>query len=141
MKKLLTLLFSLLLLTGCVSSDDSHYNGSYTLLKKGNCGNLVIHWEYPDSDFQYTSYDIDLTNFEPYIDESLSANGPGVNLNNLLGTLGYNRSFLSVTPIKITHENMDKIMKKKLNIYLNITDQQGEIYKVKLKYNKNIKDE
>lgn len=140
MKKLLTIILTALLLVGCGASDDSTHTGSYTLLKKGEAASLVVHWEYPDANFQYSTYDIDTTNFSDYIDESLSTNDTGVNLNKLLGTLGYNRSFLSARPIKISHSNVDKIIKKKINIYLNMSDEQGNNYKVKLKYDKSISD-
>ena len=140
MKKLFTIILSVLLLVGCGTSDDSDYTGSYTLLKKGEAASLIVHWEYPDANFQYSTYDIDTTNFSDYIDKSLSTNDTGVNLNKLLGTLGYNRSFLSARPIQISHSNIDKIIKKKINIYLNISDEQGDNYKVKLKYNKSISD-
>ena len=140
MKKLLTIILAALLLVGCGASDNSTHTGSYTLLKKGEAANLVVHWEFPDPNFQYTSYEIDTTNFNTYIDESLSTNNTGVNLNNLLGTLGFNKAFLSAKPIQISHSNVDKILKNKINIYLNMTDDQGNNYKVKLKYNKAISD-
>ena len=140
MKKILTILFAVFLLVGCTAGEDYDYTGSYVLLKKGNACNLVIHWEYPNSEITQKSYEVDTSNISQYIDESLSTEGTGVNLNMLLGSLGYNRAFLSAQPIKINGANADKIAKKKISIYLHLTDTNGNTHKVKLKYDKSIKD-
>lgn len=140
MKKFLALLFSIILLVGCAASEDYDYTGSYVLLKKGSACNIVVHWEYPNNDITVDTFDIDTTNLKSYIDESLPIDGDGVHLNTLLGSLGYNRSFFSTKPIKISGDNADKIAKKKISIYLSVTDTNGNNYKIKLNYNKAIRD-
>ena len=140
MKKIILLLFSILLLVGCAASESYDYTGSYVLLKKGSACNIVVCWEYPSDDITVDTFEIDTKNLEQYIDDSLPIDGDGVNLNMLLGSLGYNRKFFSTRPIKISGDNADKIAKKKTSIYLYVTDTKGNNHKIKLSYNKSIKD-
>ena len=74
MKKILSfaLALSLLLglLIGCTPQDDADYTGRYVLLPKGaEWSSLVVHWEYPDDDFDpiLDSAKVDLSPIEKYI--------------------------------------------------------------------------
>ena len=138
MKKLLCLLF-ILLLCAC-SNEDAEYVGRYAILPKENSTSLVVVWEYPTEDFQFDETNIDVSNLEKYMDETFENTGEGVVLNSLLGNLGFNRKFLAIRPIKIREDSIKKIISKKEYIYLDITDQNGNSYHVKLKYDKSIKE-
>ncbi|MBR5245675.1 MAG: hypothetical protein IKW07_06540 [Clostridia bacterium] len=147
MKKILSfaLALSLLLglLIGCSPKDDADYTGRYVLLPKGaEWSSLVVHWEYPDDDFDpiLESAKVDLSPIEKYINPNADKKGDGVNLNNLLGTLGFNRSFLKTEPVGIDESGVKTIAKKKLPIYLQIESEDGRSVKVRLEYDKSIHD-
>ena len=141
MKKILTILMSILLLFACKAEEDYDYTGSYALIRNEGNTSIVIHWEYPSDDFDpdISSAKLDLTNLENYIDENLTSTGNGPILNNLLGSLGYNRSYLHVEPILISEDNINKIIHKNIKLQLTIQDKSGKSYKVRLTYNKSIK--
>lgn len=142
MKRRLFCLLMLLLLAGCSSTpqDNADDIGHYGLIPKGDCASLVVHWVYPDAEFQYTSFDLDLSSLDAYIDPDADLTNGGVNLNNLLGTLGGNRAFFSARAIGIDHDGVAQIIKKKLPIYLHIEGEDGRSYKVRLQYDKTIRD-
>ena len=139
----LALLLLLALLAGCGLSDDADYTGRYVLIPKGEeNSSLVVHWEYPDDEFDaiFDTAKLDLSRIEKYINPDADLTGDGVNLNNLLGSLGYNRSFLKAEPIGIDADAVKTIAKKKLPIYLQIDSEDGRSVKVRLEYDKSIHD-
>lgn len=139
----LALVLLLRLLAGCGQTDDADYTGRYVLISKGaECASLVVHWEYPDDQFDaiFDTAKLDLSRIEKYIDPDADLAGGGVNLNNLLGSLGFNRSFLKAEPIGIDESGVQTIAKKKLPIYLHIESEDGRSVKVRLEYDKSIHD-
>lgn len=144
MKKLFACLLALVMLTGCSSTlqDDADYTGQYGLIPKGECASLVIHWEYPDAEFDavFDTVELDLSRLEKYIDPDADLSGGGVNLNNLLGTLGFNRAFLKAEAIGINDAGVKQVVKKKLPIYLQIESSDGRSVKVRLEYDETIHD-
>ncbi len=142
MKKLLVCLVMLFVLAGCGAQDDADATGRYGLIPKGDCASLVVHWEYPDAEFEaiFDTAQLDLSRIEKYIDPDADLTDGGVNLNNLLGTLGFNRSFLKAEPIGIDDDGVKQIAKKNLPIYLHIQSEDGRSYKVRLQYDKTIHD-
>ncbi|MGN1343411.1 MAG: hypothetical protein ACI4U3_02445 [Traorella sp.] len=140
MKKIFTIFILTFLLFGCTKDKDYDYEGSYALIRNESSTSLVIHWEYPSDDFNpdLDSATFDLTNLNNYIDESLTSTGYGPSLNNILGNIGYNRSYLHIEPILISEENISKIANKNIKIMLTISDADGNTYRVRLQYNKSI---
>lgn len=145
MKKLFAGLLLLLLLTGCSSTsrDDADYTGQYGLIPKGECASLVIHWEYPDDAFDadFDTVRLDLSKLEKYIDPNADLTNGGVNLNNLLGTLGFHgRSFIKAEGIGMDDDGVAQVVKKNLPIYLYMESTDGRSVKVRLEYDKSIHD-
>lgn len=145
MKKMipmLGLLFILFLAAGC-REETADYTGSYALLRNEGSTSLVVVWEYPADDIEVdmNSMELDLSNLEPYIDENEPSDGNGPSLNNLLGSLGFNRKFLNIQPIKISEANIKKITGKNVKIRLTLKDANKEdtVYTVVLKYNTSIR--
>ena len=147
MKKSLSLVLSLLLLvtlvTGCSRMDGADYIGRYTLIPKGDeCSSLVVHWVYPDDSFDaiLETVTLDLSRIKKYVNPNADLSGGGVNLNNLLGTLGFGRSFLKADAIGIGEANAKVVAKKKPPIYLQIESTDGRSCKVRLEYDASIHD-
>lgn len=145
MKKLLACLLMLLMLTGCSRAiqDDADYTGRYGLIPKGECASLVVHWVYPDEAFDadFDTVKLDLSKIEKYIDPDADTSDGGVNLNNLMGSLGFHgRAFLKAEGIGIDDDGVKQIVKKNLPIYLHIESTDGRSVKVRLQYDKSIHD-
>lgn len=146
MKKLLICLLTLLLLAGCTpgaKDDGADSTGRYALLPKGECSSLVVNWLYPDDAFDadFNSVKLDLSNIEKYVDPDADTTGGGANLNNLMGSLGFQgRSFLKAEPIGIDDAGAKQVAKKKPYIYLYIEGKDGRSFKVRLKYDNTIHD-
>lgn len=139
MKKLFCILMIFVCLVGC-SNEKAEYEGSYAILTKENHSSLVVVWVYPTEDFQFGENSVDTSNLDAYIEADFDNSGSGVVLNNLLGNLGFERKFLKIQPIDIGEANVKKIIRKKIPIYLDIADQHGVNYHVKLHYDKSIKE-
>ena len=138
MKKILSILCLISLLFGC-SSTNYDYEGSYALINNGNHTSLVTYWIYPSDDITVDTHEINTSNLNDYIDESLDNSGEGLSLNLLLGCLGYERKFFSVEPISIDENNINKIMKKNIKIEMDVVDKNGNSHKVGLKFDKQLK--
>ena len=139
MKKIISILCLISMLFGCGTSGNYDYEGTYTLIPNNEIASLVIVFKYPNDDMQIDTNEVNLDNLDSYIDESLDGSGPGLSLNLLLGCLGYERKFFSITPIKITEDNVNKIMKKNIKIEMDVTDKEGNSYKIQLKFDKELK--
>lgn len=125
------------LLLAC-ESEEYDYEGRYALIRNENSTSLVVVWEYPDDKMIVEDSDVDLTNFEKYISDEYLGSGSGPILNNLLGTLGFNRKFFRILPVGIQEKDINTIIRKKINIYLNVTLNDGNSYRIKLKYDDTI---
>lgn len=139
MKKILLMISCLFMLVGC-SSQDYDYEGRYALLTKGENTSLVIVWEYPIEDLNFVKDNVDLSVFDEYIDESFTPSGEGVVLNSLLGNLGYNRKFLRIMPINIHPNDVNKVIRKNIKVFMDLECTDGNTYKIRLKYDKSIKE-
>lgn len=137
MKKILAILIAFFFLSGCEKAD---HTGSYSLFHKENCTYIIVHWEYPNGDMNFSTFELVLDNLDPYIDKSAPVDGSGIVLNKLLGNLGFNRSFLHHRPIHIYEEDIETIIRKNIKIYLDFYDQDGNNYLVELKYDKSLKE-
>ena len=145
MKRLIACLLLLtLVLAGCSGGDikdDADSVGRYGLICKGEGSSLVVHWEFPESDLDVVleSATLDLSRIEQYIDPDADLTDCGVILNTLEGVFTYNRSFMKSQPIGLNESAVKTIIKKKLPIYLQIDSSDGRTFKVRLEYDKNIR--
>lgn len=140
MKRIITILLAILMcpmLFAC-ESEEYDYEGRYVLIRNENSTSLVTVWDYPDDEMIVEYSEVDLTNLESYISDDYLGNGPGPVLNNLLGTLGYNRKFFQIQPIGIQESDIDIIIRKNIAIYLSVTLKDGNTYRIKLKYDETI---
>lgn len=150
MKKILTVFLILLMLlslascgneTGSVKGDyDYTGTGSYSLIVKEDNVSLVIVCPYPNDSFTQNHFEIDLENLESYRGFTPETNAPGPILNNILGTIGFERKFLSVSPLDVSPKDAKKIAGKKIKIGIEMTDSTGSTYYAVLKYDKSIHD-
>ena len=134
-----------ILLTICIcfvlfacESEEYDYEGRYALIRNENSTSLIVVWEYPDAEMVVDDSEVDLINLESYISDEYLGSGSGPILNNLLGTFGYNRKFFRILPIGIQEKDIHTIVRKKINIYLNVTLEDGNSYRIKLKYDNSI---
>lgn len=140
MKKIWNILLVIVLGFALFACDNEEYDyeGRYALIRNENSTSIVVVWEYPDDEMVVKDSDVDFTNLESYISDEYLGSGSGPILNNLLGTLGFNRKFLRILPIGIQQNDIDKIIRKKICVYLNVMLEDGNSYRIKLKYDDSI---
>lgn len=140
MRKIFNILLAICMCSMIFACDSEKYDyeGRYALIRNENSTSLVAVWDYPDDEMVVEDSDIDLTNLEKYISDEYLGSGSGPILNNLLGTLGYNRKFFRILPVGIQETDIDTIIRKKINIYLDVTLKDGNSYRIKLEYDDTI---
>lgn len=145
MKRLIAcLLLMMLVLTGCSGGeikDDADSVGRYGLICKGEGSSLVVTWELPESnmDVVHESAALDLSRIEKYINPDADLSNCGVVLNTLEGVFTFSRSFMKTQPIGLNESAVKTIIAKNLPIYLQIESTDGRVFKVRLEYDKNIR--
>ena len=136
MRKIITFILALLVLTGCSQSSD--YSGNYGIAVRDGYSYLIVSWEYPDEkNYDINTSLIDVSNFGKYIDETIEHRGKGLEIQKIEGAFGFTKRFVKIEPLYIHEQDVKKASRKK--IQMSIKDDEGNVYDVELKYSGDIK--